>query len=143
MTLKTITIAAQLHHAQGRIERLERQLKIARMLTSQSNEDYSDMKNSIPPITDPLGRHWHQPATASILIDDKHAVMANSTFEALSEYSGTMPSGVYPGKMWRRHDGLFDDRCPPADRRWLLCWFGGHADATKCSINSRLILVAV
>ena len=47
MTLKTNTIAAQLRHAKERVERLERQLEIARALTSQANEDYSDLVSAI------------------------------------------------------------------------------------------------
>lgn len=57
------------------------------------------MKNTIPPITDPMGRHWRQPSVASIALDDTHALMDDATFQALPEYSATRPSGVYPGKM--------------------------------------------
>lgn len=98
------------------------------------------MINTIPPITDPLGRHWQQPDTTAILIDDTHAVMDSATFKRLAEYSATRPTGVYPGKMWRRHDGLFDPHCKPEDRRWLLMWFGECDDPTKCSCNWRIIL---
>ena len=100
------------------------------------------MNTTIPPITDPMGRHWEQPPAHSILLDDTHAVMTEQTFCQLAEYSGSTPSGVYPGKMWRRHDGLFDRRCKPEDRRWLLCWFGEVPDNPKvCSNNFRVILV--
>lgn len=80
--------------------------------------------NVIPPITDPLGSVWKQPAPDVILLDDTHAVMRSRTFNELHEYSASRPSGVYAGKMWRRHDGLFDPKCKPEDRRWLLCWYG-------------------
>jgi hypothetical protein len=103
--------------------------------------------NTIPPITEPLGRHWHAPDRALILTDDKHAVMAGATFVCLPEYSGTIPTGVYPGKMWKRNDGLFDERCKPEDRKWLLCWFGpvipaNERDREACPIEFRQILIA-
>ena len=41
----------------------------------------------------------------------------------LGEYSATLPTGVFPGKRWLRHDGVYDPRCPPSERRWLLCQF--------------------
>jgi hypothetical protein len=101
------------------------------------------MNNVIPPITDPLGRHWDQPKLDQIVIDDTHAVMDAYAFAKLHEYSGSRPSGVYPGKMWKRHDGLFDRDCKVEDRRWLLMWFGeveGRPDL--CSNNHRVILIA-
>lgn len=99
-------------------------------------------KNVIPPITDPLGRHWTQPKLKDVLIDDTHAVMSQASFNMLAEYSCSMPSGAYVGKMFSRHDGAYDPRCKPEDRRWLLVWFGDHADKTKVSINYREILIA-
>lgn len=87
----------------------------------------------IPPITDPMGRHWDQPSRDDILVDDTHAVMTVKTFTALLEYSTSMPSGVYDGKMWRRHD-----RCDCLD---LLMWYGPSEKLGSCLINSREILL--
>lgn len=98
--------------------------------------------NAIPPITDPMGKHWDQPPLSAIEIDDAHALMSDATFKALPEYSSTIPTGVYPGKMWRRHDGLLDQRCKPSDRQWLLCWYGESDEPDACSINSRKVLIA-
>ncbi len=97
--------------------------------------------NTIPPITDPLGKHWIQPSLDKILIDDTYALMARATFDSLAEYSATIPSGVYPGKMWKRHDGLFDPQCKPEDRMWFLMWFGECEDPGMCSNNFRAILI--
>lgn len=36
-----------------------------------------------------------------------------------SEYSSSLPTGVIPGKRWRRRDGWFDPTCN--DPGWLLC----------------------
>lgn len=106
--------------------------------------EYLRDSNQIPPITDPMGRSWNQPATAEILIDSTHAVMERSTFERLAEYSATQPSGCYPGKMWRRHDGLFDAafRAKGGVPEWLLCWYGySEKGPDYCSINFRSILL--
>ena len=95
----------------------------------------------IPRITDPLGKHWVQPHRDDIEIDDKFALMSRATFEKLAEYSCLMPTGVYAGKMWSRHDGVYDPRCKPENRRWLLAWFGYHAKPDTCSVNFREILL--
>lgn len=113
------------------------------MMAKERVETEIESADDIPPITDPLGRHWGQPDRTEILIDGTHAVMTTRTFELLAEYSATNPSGVYEGKMWRRHDGLFDPRCLPKDRRWLLCWFGfSKIGPGFVSNNYREILIA-
>lgn len=95
----------------------------------------------IPPMTDPLGRHWQQPSLDEVALDDTHALMTEHTFQRLSEYSCSYPGGVYPGKMWRRHDGIYDRSCPPERRRWLLCWYGQNIGG-KCEICFREVLLA-
>ena len=94
----------------------------------------------IPAMTDPLGAHWRQPPRESIEVDDTHALMTAATFRQLPEYSSTVPTGVYPGKMWRRHDGVHsrDRGVPPI---WLLCWFGEVSDG-QCRIHIREVLLA-
>lgn len=62
-------------------------------------------ENVIPPITDPMGRNWGQPDSSLITLDKTHALMSMATFNRLAEYSASNPSGVYVGKMWKRHDG--------------------------------------
>lgn len=42
-----------------------------------------------------------------------------SAWRKESEYSATLPTGVIPGKRWRRNDGHFDPTCN--DPGWLLC----------------------
>lgn len=100
-------------------------------------------KNVIPPITHPLGQHWDQPSTSSILIDDTHALMTRETFNALHEYSATFPTGVYEGKMWKRHDGVFDSkfRARGGVPTWKLVWFGYCDDPNAVSNNCRDILI--
>ncbi len=98
--------------------------------------------NTIPPITDPLGRGWRQPPTADILIDDTHAMMEMHTFKALAEYSASMPSGVYPGKMWK-YDSAAYGREPLAEGRWVLRWYGECPDPNMCSNHHRHIILLV
>jgi hypothetical protein len=96
----------------------------------------------IPEMTDPLGKYWDQPDRSAITIDDTHALMTTATFKKLGEYSASCPSGVYPGKMWSRHDGLHDDRCAEKDRRWLLCWYDrSELGPDYCSTKFREILI--
>jgi len=87
--------------------------------------------NEIPEMTNPLGRYWIQPAPQLILVDDTHAVMYEQTFLQLAEYSRSMPSGVYAGKMWkaRTNSGV-----------WELRWYRDHSD-TECWIEGREILI--
>lgn len=91
-------------------------------------------------MTDPMGRHWTQPPRERIEVDATHALMTEAIFKALPEYSTTIPSGVYPGKMWRRHDGAHDfKRKTPSV--WMLCWYGEERDG-KCEIHFREVLLA-
>ncbi|TDX18517.1 hypothetical protein EDF88_1003 [Buttiauxella sp. BIGb0552] len=86
----------------------------------------------IPPMTDPLGRHWQQPAAEAILIDDTFAVMDSQTFGALADYSSSVPSGVYLGKMWKT---------VASDGRKFLRWYGIADDLRLCTCNQREILI--
>lgn len=100
------------------------------------------MTDMHPPCLDsPYGPNaWRQPARESILIDDVHAVMTRDTFEQLAEYSSTIPSGAYPGKLWRRANGKHDPR-HQGEPVWMLCWYGPHADPSKVSINYRTVIL--
>lgn len=55
----------------------------------------------IPPITNPLGCHWEQPRRSEILVDDECALMTRTSFDMLADYSGSQPSALYNGKMWK------------------------------------------
>ena len=88
--------------------------------------------SAIPPITDPPGSHWVQPKAEEILLTDADAVMPVHAFNLLREYSTSMPTGVYPGKMWRAFIG----------GDWFLRWYGevpGNPDV--CSNNQRRIQI--
>lgn len=85
----------------------------------------------IPPITDPMGKHWDQPNRFNIEVDATHAMMSKQTFEGLATYSCTTPTGVYPGKMWKALRGM----------KWWLCWFDVDPEPNYCSNHYREILV--
>lgn len=86
--------------------------------------DWND--NVIPPMTHPSSSVWDQPELSKILIDDITATMSLGVFMQLKEYSATNPSGVYEGKMWKRHDGSFDHEfiARGGVPTWKLCWYG-------------------
>lgn len=89
--------------------------------------------NVIPPITDPLGKHWQQPAVKDITLSDTHALMSQANFDLLREYSSSVPSGTYDGKMWKSQYG---------PNTWHLCWYGPHPQSsTLIAINRREIVV--
>lgn len=89
------------------------------------------------------GKHWEQPPRHKILVDERFAVMCKADFERLAEYSGSQPSGVYEGKMWRRFDGSYDLAFLEAGGKptWLLCWFAPDLDPAKCRTITRKILL--
>ena len=89
-------------------------------------------KQIIPPITDPLGAHWKQPHRRYIELDDTHALMSEQTFKGLHEYSLTIPSGRYEGKMWKEF----------ANGEWYLVWFDTHEDPNCLRIEKRKVLIA-
>ncbi|MFP3556375.1 hypothetical protein SB861_37530 [Paraburkholderia sp. SIMBA_049] len=91
------------------------------------------MSNVIPPITDPMGAYWAQPAIDDILVSNETAVMSLEAFDTLTEYSTTVPTGVYPGKMWKAE---------MTPGQWYLRWYGlVPGDDSKCSNNQRLIQI--
>ncbi len=85
----------------------------------------------IPEITNKLGKYWEQPNPKRIEIDDTHALMDPEDFCQLADYSHSQPSGVYPGKMWKRKgpDG------------WILCWYSESELPDHCDNNYRKILL--
>lgn len=117
----------------------EAELKTAYQIALEKIE----AREPIPRMTHPYSRHWDQPDRKRILIDDTHALMTQEDFEKLADYSATIPTGVYEGKMWKRLDGCYDADFLHSGGRpeWLLMWYGPSPDPEKCSINHRKILV--
>ncbi len=97
----------------------------------------------VPPITDPLGKSWDQPDPVGWKFTSTHVWMTRADFEKLKDYSATNPSGVYAGKMWRRHDGAFDPewRAKGGKPEWILRWWGLCDDPGHVSNEGRTILL--
>ena len=90
-----------------------------------------EKNNIIPIITDPLGKSWDQPKIENILIDDKNALMEENDFKELHEYSCSVPTGVYVGKMWKSR----------INEKWYLRWFSEHENPEFVSNNVREIII--
>ena len=87
---------------------------------------------TIPEITNPLGRSWQQPDLRKIKLNDEYAEMDEQTLQELLEYSRSMPTGVYEGKMWRAM----------SQEGWLLCWYApSKNDENYCSVKRRRIQI--
>lgn len=71
------------------------------------------MNHLIPRMIHPTSSYWGQPSREDVLVDDTHALMSARTLEELSEYSVTIPTGTYDGKMWKADKG----------GTWFLCWY--------------------
>ena len=82
--------------------------------------------NEIPEMTDPLGKHWHQPRDIrQAPMDDKLVLLTPAQFEALPEYSTSMPSGAYEGKCWKRAQYELDPKGGWVSTGvWWLGWYG-------------------
>ena len=85
----------------------------------------------IPPITEPLGKHWQQPHRRFIELDDTHALMSEQTFKGLKEYSTSIPTGRYEGKMWK---GFIKGE-------WYLVWLAPDTNHNLLRIEKRTILI--
>ena len=88
--------------------------------------------NAIPPMTDPLGKHWEQPRDIRHApMNGTHVLLDRIQFNQLHDYSASIPSGVYDGKCWRiRYRGVH-----------YLRWYGPCADPKQCAIEQRIIAI--
>lgn len=110
-------------------------------------------QNVIPPMTHPLSRHWKQPDTSAIVIDNLTARMSRATLDALPEYSCSIPTGAYEGKMWKREqyrpgqpildpvNGKETGYFQPVPAGWLLCWYKSDENPEKVAVELRRIVV--
>ncbi len=97
----------------------------------------------IPPITDPMGRHWRQPDLTKLDVMGTYALLSRAEFEGLLEYSGTRPSGIYPGKCWRRQEYHHNGLTLIPTGRWFLEWFGLVPGNDKVCSNNHLEIIIV
>jgi hypothetical protein len=118
--------AGYLHRVRAMREEIRRQDAVAGTAKPMNGKDV------IPEMTDPLGKHWSQPDRQYIFIRDGKAHLCAEDFRKLSQYDTTFPSGVYPGKMWKRINGGVA----------YLCWYGEYTADGKCPIHHMMIEVA-
>lgn len=88
-----------------------------------------ESKLQIPEMVHPLGKAWSQPDRSKIKFSFGVAWVDQKTFDQLAEYSSSLPSGVYEGKMWRRKyvvNGFTKN---------LLCWYDKSDKPDQCSIK--------
>lgn len=103
--------------------------------------------NVIPPITDDLGRYgaWSQPKPGDIKLEGEYAEMGLAVFERLHEYSASVPTGRYSGKMWKmnasRRLGVFSVPYDENGEVWYLRWYGVVDDENRLAIYSRRIRI--
>lgn len=100
-------------------------------------------RETIPPITDTMGRSWRQPDFTELDVSGETVELTQKEFDTLHDYSTSWPTGVYPGKCWkaqaweaREKEGV---RYRHWTGTWFLRWFGECDDPTKCSNNQRTI----
>ena len=62
------------------------------------------------------------------ILRGKVIVISRHDFWELQEYSASAPTGVYYGKMWRRHDGAFDQEFLARGGKptWFVCQYLPH-----------------
>jgi hypothetical protein len=77
-----------------------------------------------------------------ILTDATHAVMTRKYFDALPEYSLSIPTGVTIGKRWKRVEPFVDDGTP---KTWFMGEYAEEPDQVTypgmVQILRRLILI--
>lgn len=59
--------------------------------------------------------------------------LTKAEFDALSEYSATLPTGTTPGKMWKRHDGAHDPAC--TEPFWIIGQYDPEDDGKGPNIK--------
>lgn len=97
--------------------------------------------NAIPPMMHPSSKYWEQPALSEIKIDAQRAYMSRATFDELAEYSTSVPSGVYEGKMWKARILLLlpSNELTPV-LRWHLRWYGYSKSGTGYVSNHQRVI---
>ncbi len=86
----------------------------------------------VPFIRNLYGKSWKQPDPRRFAFDDKSVLISTADWEALHRYDCSMPTGVYPGKMWRRTE---------PDGNKFLGWYGYSSKGPDfCSNNWRAVL---
>ena len=87
-------------------------------------------KNYIPEMTNELGKYWDQPSRDEMEFSENEVFMDDNTFKQLKNYSTSVPTGCYEGKMWKSLGA----------KGWYLRWYA-NLNPTHCQIKSKLIFI--
>lgn len=98
----------------------------------------ANFKHMIPPITHPMGKAWAQPDRHKVLVDEFHAILTAKDLNQLAEYSTSVPTGAYEGKMWRMNRMVFS---PGNEPEWWLCWYDTSELPDMLQVKSRRCLI--
>ncbi len=89
---------------------------------------------TIPDCINPLSSYWDQPKNTDIEIDSIYAMMSQESFDELKNYSTSVPTGVYAGKMWKSQDRI--------SKVWYLRWWTEYpSDPSQCIWDQRVIII--
>lgn len=92
------------------------------------------MSNNIPAMPAEWARYWQAPDRSEIVFQGADAVMTYKAFDRLLDYSDSVPTGVYDGKMWKAR----------LDGNWYLRWYStARSNPDKCIIHTRPIKLQV
>lgn len=102
----------------------------------ENTDNVSLNKNTIPPMTNSLGKHWVQPDPSGFVLDDDYVLMSKLDFDLLPDYTNSEPTGKYNGKMWK---GQFKTT---KGKKWFLAWCHDENEVSNLiCISYREILV--
>lgn len=102
----------------------------------ENTDNVSLNKNTIPPMTNSLGKHWVQPDPSGFVLDDDYVLMSKLDFDLLPDYTNSEPTGKYNGKMWK---GQFNTT---KGKKWFLAWCHDENEVSNLiCISYREILV--
>jgi hypothetical protein len=71
-----------------------------------------------------------------ILKDDTHAIMEQADFDSLPEYSCSIPTGVFIGKIWKRREPYIAE-----PTHWFLGEYVEVEDKNMAGVKFREILL--
>jgi hypothetical protein len=61
----------------------------------ENTDNVSLNKNTIPPMTNSLGKHWVQPDPSGFVLDDDYVLMSKLDFDLLPDYTNSEPTGLF------------------------------------------------
>lgn len=95
---------------------------------------------TIPLMTDPMGKHWKQPDLTDLDVSGDTVELTQAQFDGLLEYSTSVPTGVYAGKCWKAEHLEWEERGVRRTGIWHLRWFGESTIGPGfCSNHQRII----